>query len=60
MRTVLDSAGQELTADLDYIQYRSTSVQPLISSYYDNAGNLKQTPDTLMGTTAPEHNDLQR
>ncbi len=50
VRTVLDSAGQELTADLDYIQYRSTSVQPLISSYYDNAGNLKQTPDTLMGT----------
>lgn len=48
-RTVFDSAGQELTADLDYIQYRSTSVQPLISSYYDDAGNLQQTPDTLMG-----------
>ncbi len=48
-RTVLDSAGQELTADLDYIQYNSTSIQPLISRYYDNAGNLLKTPDTLMG-----------
>ncbi|MEI2740139.1 MAG: TonB-dependent receptor [Chitinophagaceae bacterium] len=50
LRTVLDSAGQEITADLDYIQYRSTSKQPLISSYYDNLGNLTKTPDTLMGT----------
>lgn len=49
LRTVLDSAGQEITADLDYIQYRSTSKQPLISSYYDNLGNLTKTPDTLMG-----------
>ncbi len=48
-RTVLDSNGQELTSDLDYIQYRSTSTQPLISSYYDNAGNLLATPDTLFG-----------
>jgi iron complex outermembrane receptor protein len=48
-RTLLDSAGQELTADLDYIQYRSTSVQPLVSSYYDNAGNLTKVPDTLLG-----------
>ncbi|HEY0732889.1 MAG TPA: TonB-dependent receptor, partial [Chitinophagaceae bacterium] len=28
-RTVLDSAGQELTGDLDYITYKSTSYQPL-------------------------------
>lgn len=48
-KTVLDSAGQEISADLDYIQYRSTSVQPLVSSYYDNMGNLTKTPDTLMG-----------
>ncbi|HYM95048.1 MAG TPA: outer membrane beta-barrel family protein, partial [Chitinophagaceae bacterium] len=48
-RTVLDSAGQELSSDLDYIQYSSSSVQPLISSYYDNMGNLTKTPDTLMG-----------
>ena len=49
-RTVLDSAGQELTTDLDYIQYKSTSVQPLTSSYYDNAGNLLKAPDVLNGT----------
>jgi iron complex outermembrane recepter protein len=49
LRHVFDSTGQELTSDLDYIQYRSTSHQPLVSSYYDNAGNLKQAPDTLMG-----------
>lgn len=49
MRTVLDSAGQELTTDFDYIQYRSMNKQPLVSSYYDNMGNLTQAPDTLMG-----------
>ena len=48
-RTVLDSAGKELTTDLDYIQYKSTSIQPLTSSYYDNSGNLLQTPDVLNG-----------
>jgi hypothetical protein len=49
-RTKLDSAGQELTADLDFIQYKATSTQPLTSTYYDNAGNLKQAPDVLNGT----------
>jgi hypothetical protein len=49
LRTVLDSAGQEITADLDYLQYRSTSKQPLTSAYYDNMGNFTQGPDTLMG-----------
>ncbi len=49
VRTVLDSAGQELTADLDYIQYRSTSAQPLNSYYYDNAGNLLHS-DLLLGS----------
>ncbi len=32
-RTKLDTAGQELTADLDFIQYKATSVQPLTSIY---------------------------
>lgn len=49
-RTRLDSAGQELTADLDFIQYKATSTQPLTSTYYDNAGNLKYAPDVLYGT----------
>ncbi len=48
-RTVLDSSGQELTTDLDFIQYKSTSIQPLVSSYYDNMGNLLQIPDVLNG-----------
>ena len=49
LRTMLDSTGQELTTDLDYVQYRSTSVQPLISTYLDNMGQLTKKPDTLMG-----------
>ena len=49
LRTVLDSTGQELTADLDYIQYKSTNVQPLTSSYYDNMGHLTGR-DILNGT----------
>lgn len=48
-RTVLDTTGQEISADLDYIQYRATATQPLVSWYYDNMGNLLKTPDTLMG-----------
>jgi len=48
-KSVLDSAGQEITADLDYVTYRSRSTQPLVSSYYDNSGNLLQVPDTLFG-----------
>jgi iron complex outermembrane receptor protein len=50
LRTVIDSTGQELSADLDYVQYSSTSAQPLVSSYFDNMGHLTKTPDTLMGT----------
>ncbi len=49
LRTVLDSAGQEFTTDFDYIQYKSTNIQPLKSSYFDNMGNLTQAPDVLNG-----------
>jgi iron complex outermembrane receptor protein len=49
-RTQFDSTGQELTSDFDYIQYRSTSQQPLVSSYYDNMGSLTRIPDTLQGS----------
>ncbi|MEO7923192.1 MAG: TonB-dependent receptor [Chitinophagaceae bacterium] len=48
-RTILDSTGQEISADLDYLQYRSASTQPLTTSYYDDMGNLTKGPDTLMG-----------
>ncbi len=50
IRTLLDTAGQELTADLDFVQYKSTSFQPLTSTYYDNMGNQTQSPDILNGT----------
>ena len=50
VRTKLDSTGQTITADLDLIQYKATSLQPLTSSYYDNMGNLTRTPDVLNGT----------
>ncbi|MBK7435070.1 MAG: TonB-dependent receptor [Chitinophagaceae bacterium] len=49
-RTQLDSSGQEITGDLDYVHYDSKSYQPLISSYYDPQGNLKNKPDTLKST----------
>ncbi len=49
LRSRLDSAGQEITADLDFVNYNSTSKQPFYSYYYDNAGNLLRNPDTLMG-----------
>lgn len=49
-RSKLDSAGQEISADLDFIQYKATSIQPLTSSYFDNMGNLRQAPDVLTGT----------
>ena len=50
VRTKLDTAGQEITADLDFIQYKATSMQPLTSTYYDNMGNMTQAPDVLNGT----------
>jgi hypothetical protein len=49
-RTKLDSAGQELTSDFDFIQYKATSFQPLTSTYYDNMGNQIKIPDVLNGT----------
>jgi iron complex outermembrane receptor protein len=57
IKHVFDSTGKELTTDLDYILYRSTSKQPLISAYYDNMGNLLSTPDTLLGTL-PQNIDI--
>jgi len=50
LRTKLDTAGQEITADFDFIQYKATSKQPLTSTYYDNMGNMTQAPDVLFGT----------
>ncbi len=49
-KTTLDTAGQEISGDLDYLQYRSNVDLPLYSSYYDKNGNLTKVPDTLMGS----------
>lgn len=49
LRHIFDSTGQEITSDLDYIQYRSTSKQPLYAFDYDKFGVPTGTPDTLLG-----------
>jgi hypothetical protein len=48
-RRLLDSAGKELTADVDYINYGSRNRQDMINSYFDASGNSIQKADTLMG-----------
>ena len=47
-RHTIDSTGQEITSDFDYIQYRSTSIQPLYSFNYDKFGNPTSS-STLIG-----------
>jgi len=49
-RQVLDTMGQELTADLDYLTYRSTNAQDLINAYYDATGLPTDKADTLLGS----------
>jgi outer membrane receptor protein involved in Fe transport len=49
-RTLLDTTGKELTADVDYITYDSKSSQLLINSYFDGAGSPLSKADTLMGS----------
>ena len=45
---VFDSTGQEITADIDWINYNATSFQSLVSRYYDAQGNETVNPDTLL------------
>jgi iron complex outermembrane recepter protein len=48
-RHVFDSTGRELTADVDYSHYSSSSKQAL-GNYYFDADNIKTAPsDTLLG-----------
>ncbi len=48
-RHVFDSTGRELTADIDYSHYSSSSKQAL-GNYYFDADNVKMAPsDTLLG-----------
>ncbi|HEU4471932.1 MAG TPA: outer membrane beta-barrel family protein [Flavisolibacter sp.] len=48
-RHVLDSAGKEITADLDYMSYDGNQNQLLTNSYFDAFGHTKRKADTLYG-----------
>jgi iron complex outermembrane receptor protein len=49
LRHVFDSVGNEITADIDYINYTSGSNQLLTNRFYDNAGNKKANDELLLG-----------
>jgi iron complex outermembrane recepter protein len=48
-RKLLDTAGKELTADLDYVIYDGKNEQFLTNSYFDAAGAQTQKADSLYG-----------
>lgn len=51
LRQLLDTTGSEITADFDYIRYRSNNTQSVTNGYYDAIGNPSTVnrPDTLLG-----------
>ena len=49
-RHLLDTAGQEITADVDYLTYRTTNSQYLVNAYYDPNGMPTDKADTLLGS----------
>ncbi|HEU5167451.1 MAG TPA: outer membrane beta-barrel protein, partial [Chitinophagaceae bacterium] len=55
-RRLLDTTGQEITADLDYLTYRTTNSQYLINAYYDPNGTPTNKPDTLLGSLPQDIN----
>lgn len=55
-RTVFDSTGQELTADLDYIEYGSKQRLSMNNSYFDINGNPSAKADTLFGSLPQDIN----
>lgn len=48
-RHVFDTTGKEITADADYLTYRSKNNQRLVNSYFDAMGAPNDLPDTLLG-----------
>jgi iron complex outermembrane recepter protein len=56
-RSVLDSTGKEITADVDYVTYGSTNNTNLSNYYTDAAGNPTQKSDTLYGKL-PQNIDI--
>ncbi|HEX6847964.1 MAG TPA: TonB-dependent receptor, partial [Chitinophagaceae bacterium] len=55
-RHLLDTAGQEITADLDFITYRTTNAQSLVNAYYNPNGVPTDKPDTLIGSLPQDIN----
>ncbi|HKC34714.1 MAG TPA: outer membrane beta-barrel family protein [Chitinophagaceae bacterium] len=55
-RQLLDTTGQELTADIDYLTYRSTNTQDLVNAYYDPFGIPTTKADTLLGNLPQDIN----
>lgn len=55
-RHVFDSTGRELTADVDYLTYRSTNSQDLINAYFDAGGVPTFKADTLLGSLPQDIN----
>jgi len=51
IRQLLDTTGSEITADLDYIKYKSTNGQNVTNGYYNASGGplTGAKPDTLLG-----------
>ena len=56
-RTILDTTGRELTADLDYVTYDSKRDQLLVNSYFDALGAPTEKPDSLDGSL-PQNIDI--
>lgn len=48
-RHLLDTSGTELSADVDYLGYRSRNNQVLVNSYYDASGMPATPADSLLG-----------
>ncbi|MBA2499355.1 MAG: TonB-dependent receptor [Chitinophagaceae bacterium] len=55
-RQVLDTSGQEITADVDYLTYSSTNNMELSNYYFDAFGNSISKSDTLLGSLPQEIN----
>jgi hypothetical protein len=49
MTTKLDTAGRELSANLDYIHYHSLSDQMFVNTFYDDDGNKTNDDEILRG-----------
>lgn len=56
-RTVLDTTGRELTADMDYLTYEANNNLFMMNNYFNAEGAAMQKGDSLTGTL-PQHIDV--